>query len=145
MAKHHRPAAQLAVADGRQEVVHGGELEVPGQLQQALLLERGERGLAQTPELLVQHLPALADVLLAALLLEPLPDLLPGSGRLHEVEPIPRRPVRRLGGEDLHDVAVHEAVVEGDHPAVDLGPDAVMADRGVDPVGEVDGGAPRRQ
>src|ERR1039458_3149800 len=100
MAEHHRPAAQLAVADRRQEVVHGGELEVPGQLQQALVLERRERGLAQTPKLLVQHLPALADVLLATLFLEPLPDLLPGGGRLHEVEPIDRKSVVE-GNEEL--------------------------------------------
>ena len=43
------------------------------------------------------------------------------------------------GGDDLHHVAVLEHVVQRHHARVDLRADAVVADLGVDAVGEVDG------
>ena len=43
------------------------------------------------------------------------------------------------GGEDLDDVAVLELVAQRHHLAVHPGPDALVADLGVDGVGEVDG------
>src|SRR3712207_7783583 len=44
---------------------------------------------------------------------------------------------RRLGGEDLDDVAVAQLAVERDQRAVDPGADAAVADLGVHRVGEV--------
>ena len=49
--------------------------------------------------------------------------------------------MRRLGGQDLDDVAVLQRGVEAGHAPVDLGADAVVADLGVDAVGEIDRGA----
>ena len=46
--------------------------------------------------------------------------------------------VRRLGGEDLDHVAVVERRLQRHQPAVDPGADRVVADLGVDGVGEVD-------
>jgi len=58
-----RPGAQLAVAIAARKSSAVGNLN-SGQVEQASSLRRRARS-AQTPELLVQHLPALADVLLA--------------------------------------------------------------------------------
>ena len=50
---------------------------------------------------------------LPALLGEPVPDLVPGPGALDEPQPVPaRRGVRRLGGEDLHGVAVVQRALQ---------------------------------
>src|SRR5204863_520173 len=50
-----------------------------------------------------------------------------------------------LGGEDLHEVAALQPVVERDDPAVDLRADHTVADVGVNRVGEVDRRRARRQ
>ena len=49
------------------------------------------------------------------------------------------------GGEDLHLVAGMEAFVAAHDTGVDLGADAVVAEVGVDGVGEVEDGAARGQ
>ena len=90
-------------------------------------------------------LAAVDDVLGAVLLLEPLPDLLPGVGGPDDVHPVARRAVLALGRDDLDDVAVLEPVVERHEPVVDLGADRAVADVGVDPVREVERRGARRQ
>ena len=89
-------------------------------------------------QLLVEQVVPLGHVLLAALALEPLADPFLGGGALDEVQPVAAWSVRALGGQNLDDLAVLQLVVERDHAAVDLRPDAVVADLGVDAVGEVD-------
>ena len=82
---------------------------------------------------------AVCDVLLFLLLLEPLANLAAGlaaSGNLH---PVPAGTLGVLGGEDLHDVAVFQHMVQRDDPAVHLGAHHPVAHGGVDGVGKVDG------
>src|SRR5690606_20536220 len=79
----------------------------------------------------------------AALLGEPVLDLVAGAGALDEAEPVPAGArVRRLGGEHLDGVAVVEGRFEGDETPVDTGADTSVPDLGVDGVREVDGAAP---
>ncbi len=101
---------------------------------QALLAERLEQSLA------AQMLRVLAP-----LLLEPLPDLVARAGARDELQPVARGSLRRLGGEDLDDVARLQPVGERDDAAVDLGSDAAVADVGVDGVGEIDRSRARGQ
>ncbi len=82
------------------------------------------------------------DVLVVLLMLEPGTDLLARLVGAHDRQPVPRRPVGRLGGDDLDDVAVAQPVVERHQSVVDLGADGAVADIGVDPVGEVERGGP---
>src|ERR1700730_16390313 len=100
VAKHRPAGADIAVADGGEEVVEGVELEFPCQLEEAIVLDRVQGGLAKAAALLVEHLPPPGDVLLPALLLEPAADLLPGARGLDEVEPVARGTVGGLGGQD---------------------------------------------
>ena len=143
--EEHRVGADVAVSDGGVEIVQVGEAKLPGELEHPLLADRGERPLLHPPELLVEQLLALGDVLLAPLLLEPDANLLRGSRRLDEAQPVAARSMRSLRGEDLEDVTVLELVVERHHAAVGLGADAAMPNLGVDPVGKIDGRRARRQ
>src|SRR5690606_20120442 len=87
---------------------------------------------------------ALLDGLVAALLGEPGADLVAGARRLHEAEPVAGGArAGRLGGEDLHQVAVVEGGFERYETAVDPRPYGAVADLGVDRVREVDGGGAR--
>ena len=94
--------------------------------------------------LLEQDAPGVLGVL-PRLLLEPLADLVARPGGLHQRQPVAGGAALALGGEDLHDVARAQLVVQRDDLAVDLGADAAVADVGVDLVGEVQRGRARRQ
>ena len=85
------------------------------------------------------------DVLLPALLLEPLADLVAGLVALADLHPVPAGAVGGVGGDDLHNVAVLKLGVKGDDAAVDLGSGHAVAHGGVDGVGKVDGGGPGGQ
>ena len=85
-----------------------------------------------------QQVLAAVDRLFAAFLAEPLPDLVAGPGALDEVLPVLAGPgALRLGGEDLHPVAVVQFAVERDELSVDPCSDGAVAHLGVDRVGEV--------
>ena len=101
---------------------------------------RDQRLVRQAAQLAVEDLLALRDVLVALLPLEPGADLLAGLVGAHDVQPVARRPVRGLGGDDLDDVAVAQPVVERHQSVVDLGADGAVPDIGMDPVGEVERG-----
>src|ERR1700722_5006397 len=104
---HHRLGADPALADRRVQPGYIGVAQVTGQGDQRV---GGGQPLQRQP--LLAHGPgdlvlARLDRGFAALLGEPLPDLVPGPGALHELEPVPARSgLGRLGGEDLHRVAV---------------------------------------
>src|SRR4029450_5074850 len=77
---------------------------------------------------------------------EPLPDLVPGPGRLDDPQPVAGRSrVRRLRGEDVDRVAGLQLVVEWYQPAADARTHATMPHLRVDGIGEVDGGRPSRE
>ena len=85
--------ADLAVADGREEVVerlHAVVLDRGLEVAVVDLLERGPR---QAPQLALQQLAPVGDVLVALLALEPLADLLARMAGGDDVEPVARRAV----------------------------------------------------
>ena len=96
-----------------------------------------------------QPLDGIATVIqgiLATTAREPLTDLRASSGRLHELQPVLRRPLAlRLRRQDVDAVAGPQLVVQRDELAADLGADGPMADLGVDRVREVHGGRARRE
>ncbi|KPZ18253.1 Uncharacterized protein ALO56_05246 [Pseudomonas viridiflava] len=94
----------------------------------------------QTRQFALEQGSAGGDVLVARLQLEPVNDLRPrprrGDVTQVRVQPVAaRRAV--LAGDDLDLLTGLQAVVERHDPAVDLRTTAVVADLGVDPIGEV--------
>ena len=81
---------------------------------------------------------------LALVDVEPMLDLVAGAGGLDDAEPVAAGLVSGLG-DDFDDVAGVEPVAQRDHASVDLGSGAVVADFGVNGVGEVDRGGLARQ
>src|SRR5690606_29676166 len=125
-----------AVADRGEEVV---QLGVTRELLQDVLELHVE---AEAAQLALQRLLALGDVLVALLPAEPLADLFTGGGGLDvavvRLEPVTPWAVDGLAGLDLDDLGVLELVVQRDHLAVHGCADALVADLGMDAIGEVD-------
>ena len=143
---HHRLlGGHAAVADGGVQLVQGAEAHLLEDEGEHVLGGDGGQGEAHVLELRLEGGAAGGDVLLPPLLLEPLADLVAGLVGLADLHPVPAGAMGRLGGDNLHNVAVFQRGVEGDHAAVDLGPGHVVAHGGVDVVGEVDGGGPGGQ
>ena len=141
-----RLGADPALADRRVEAGQVGVAEVARDRAEGV----GRHQPLQRQVLLAHHpgdlVLARLDRGLAALLGEPLADLVPGPGALDEVKPVPvGARLLRLGGEDLDRVAVVEGGLERDQAAVDPGAGGAVADVGVDRVGEVDRGGALRQ
>src|ERR1700730_8201518 len=88
--------ADIAVSDSGVEIIQVRESKLPGELQDLLVPDRGERPLLHPPEFLVEQLLALADVFFAPLLLEPDADLLRGARGLDKAQPVAAGPVRGL-------------------------------------------------
>ncbi|CAN3986084.1 Catabolite control protein, partial [Dysosmobacter welbionis] len=130
---------EAAVADGGVHVVQRAVGHPLQQHRQHLRRENVLHGDAAVLQLRLEGGTAVCDVLLFLLLLEPLANLAAGlaaSGNLH---PVPAGTLGVLGGEDLHDVAVFQHMVQRDDPAVHLGAHHPVAHGGVDGVGKVDG------
>ena len=71
------------------------------------------------------------------LLLDPVPDPSPGPGGRHKAQPVLARRLGRIG-DDFDHIPALEDGLDRNPAAVDSGPHGVMADFGVDAVGEVD-------
>src|SRR5438477_9372710 len=136
--RYYLRGGERAVAERGEERVHVVQVQRLGHAAKVLVRDVTELALRDAPELLVEELFAVGDVLVALRALKPRADLLARAGRAHHPEPVARRPARRLAGDDLDDVARRETVVEWHDPAVDLRADRAMPDVGVDPVREVD-------
>ena len=136
--QQHGVRTDVTVADSGVEVVEVGEVEFLCQLEHPLVADGGEGTLLHATELLVEQFLALGDVFFASLLLEPDADLLGGARGFDEGQPVATRTVGTFRGQHFDDVAVLQLVIEGDHAAVRLRPNATMANLGVDPVGKVD-------
>ena len=95
----------------------------------------GQPGLAQR---VLQRLAAAVLGVLAALAPEELADLRARLGGGDQLEPVARGAARRLGGEDLDEVARLQGVGQRHDAPVDLRAHAAVADVGVDVVGEVE-------
>ncbi len=130
------PGAQVAAADGEEEIIRVGIAHLVGEI-----FEVGG-GHAQTAQLPVQDALALADIQVTVLDFEPVADL--GFGALGGyqpqvwVEPIPAG-AAVFGGDDFDLVAGFKSVIERDEFTVDLGAPAAISDIGVDLVGEIEG------
>ena len=151
-AEHLVPDAGDALVGGGAAVADGGVHLVQGA--EAYLVQDMGKGLvghdvlhldAGVTQLGLELGAAGGDVLLPLLLLEPLADLVSGLVGLTDVQPVAAGTLGRLGGDDLHDVAVVQGGVVLHHAAVDLGTHHAVAHGGVDGVGEVDGGGARGQ
>ena len=138
-AAHQLQGGDAAVADGGVHVVQGVVAELFQHQRQILLVGQLLDGDAAAADLRVKGGLAVDDVLVPALLLEPLADLAAGVAGLGNLDPVPAGPVGGFGGLHLHHVAVLQLVVELDDASVDLGGHHVVAHGGVDGIGEVDG------
>ena len=107
--------------------------------------DRCERLVRQAPQLAVEQVLALGNVLVALLALEPLADLLARLVGPDQRKPVSGWPVGGLGGDDLDDVAVVQPVVKRDQAVVDLGTNRSVADIGMNPVGKVERACSCRQ
>src|SRR5258708_3517587 len=131
----YRQGADPALAHGGVQRRQVRVPELPGHV-----AERVGAGEALQRQPLLAHdlgdlVLARLDGRLAALLGEPLADLVARAGALDEREPVPARPgFLRLGGEDLYGVAVVQGVVQRDEAAVDPRADRTVADLRVDRV-----------
>src|SRR6266542_1895270 len=145
-AVDHAGGGDLTRADSGVEGVQRGEAHLGGQRRQGAALGeplQRQAGLAEGAD---QRLLAGLDGVLAALLGEPLPDLVARPRCLDDRQPVPRRTgVGCLGGEDLDRLAVLERVLQRHQPLVDARAHAAVADLGVHGVGEVDRGRARRE
>src|SRR5688572_31460874 len=127
-----------------EEFVGGAGAVFGRELRQLGALENRARIQAEAPRLLVEQPPAQLDAPNTLLSLQDVPDLAAGARRDDETEPVAARLVAGLR-DDLDDVAVLQARAERNHPPVDAGADALIADVGVNGVGEIDGGCSARQ
>src|SRR5579872_1387579 len=134
-AVDERGDRDVAKTDARVEILDGRAVEAGGELGHEL--RRGQRSELAARELSFEHLAAGRDVLLAPVLPEPLFDLVLGTRRLADREPVERGALAALVDERFADVAVAQLVVQRHDLAADLRADAVMPDRGVHVVGEV--------
>src|SRR6266702_512297 len=145
-AVDHAGGGDLTRADSGVEGVQRGEAHLGGQRRQGAALGeplQRQAGFAHGAD---QRLLAGLDGVLAPLLGEPLADLVARPRCLDDRQPVPRRPgVWRLGGEDLHRLAVLERVLQRHEPLVDPRAHAAVADLGVHGVGAVDRGRARRE
>ncbi len=128
---------QLAGADRREEVLGAHEVELLHDLVDRLGGALVGDAVAALAQLVGDVAPPLLGVVGLARRGEVLADLGLGRGGRHEVEPVAAR-LGVLVREDLDAVTALEAVRQRDDHAVDLGAHAVVADLGVDGVGEVE-------
>src|SRR5215218_750343 len=137
---HHGLRGGVAVAHAGVESGNVGVLEVFCNTGQGLMGHQPLQGQVLFPHGARQQFLAALDRFLAALLAEPLPDLVPGTGALDEVLPVlAGTSTFGLGGEDLHPVAVVEFAVERNKFAVDPRADGPVAHLGVHRVSKVHG------
>src|SRR5690606_2289711 len=127
----------LAVAERRVELLGRLDAELLKDLVQVVAAHDLAQSHPVLAQLALQQVASEGDGLLALLLLDEGADAGLGPGRLDEGQPVlGGKGVR--AGEDLDRVAVLELVAQRHDLAVDLGPDASLADLGVNGVGEID-------
>lgn len=113
------------------------EVELPGHFQQFLIRHDVRRFESETADFFFQRLPALLDIFLPLLLLEPLLDFAFRMGGLRNFDPVLARAVRVLGCENLHNVSRLQPVIERHDASVHLGPDRPVPDFRMNPVREI--------
>lgn len=109
------------------------------QLRQDLLVGDIVHAQALVFKLGLEHCAAALDILLAALLFEPLLYLRARRAAFCDIEPVAARPGGVFRGSDLDDIAVLQHIVEVNDPAVYGRSDHAVADCGMDAVSKVYG------
>ena len=142
---HRLGGGGAAIADGGVQLIQGAEAHLAQDIGQILLGSDGRQGDLHVLQLGLEGGPSGGDVLLPALLLEPLADLISGLVGLADLQPVPAGALGGFGGLHLYNVAVVQGIVKGDHPAVHPGSHHAVAHGGVDVIGKVDGGGPGGQ
>src|ERR1017187_7781496 len=136
--KHARQNAArrvLAVTDGGQQVVGLGQPIFAGNPRQ-LRFAQVFQGNAIFARLFFDQLAADFDGAFALMHVQPVLDLLAGTRRFRQLQPIPAGMMARRGL-NFHDVAGAQLVTQGRHAPVYLGAYAGVADLGVDGIGKV--------
>ena len=103
---HGLHRGEAAVADGGVHIVPVVKGELPQQLGLQLVIGDGGKGQPHPLHFGLKGGPAVEDVFLPLLFLEPLLDLGPGLIALADIQPVPAGALGALGGEDFADVAV---------------------------------------
>src|ERR1019366_1922735 len=136
--KHSRQNAArrvLAVTDGGQQVVGLGQPIFAGHARQ-LRFAKVLQGDAILASLFFDQLAADFDGAFALVHIQPVLDLLAGTRRFRQLQPIPAGMMARRGL-NFHDIAGAQLVTQGSHAPVHFGAYAGVADLGVHRIGEV--------
>ena len=137
---HRLLSGEAAIADGSVEIVQRGISYLFQQHRQEFRVQYVFHGDAAVTQLRVEGGAAVGDVLVPLFLFEPLADLGAGLVALGNLHPVPAGALGVFGGQNLHDVAVFQHMVQRDDAVIHLGADHAVAHGGMDGVGEVDGG-----
>ena len=137
---HRLLSGEAAIADGGVEIVQRGIGHLFQQHRQEFRVQYVFHGDAAVTQLRVEGGAAVGDVLVPLFLFEPLADLGAGLVALGNLHPVPAGALGVFGGENLHDVAVFQHMVQRDDAVIHLGADHAVAHGGMDGVGKVDGG-----
>ena len=97
------------------------------------------------PQLRVKGRAAVDDVFVLPLLFEPLTNLGAGLRALGDLHPVPAGALGILGGQNLHNIAVFQHMVQRDDAVIHLGADHAVSHGGVDGIGKVNGRGPGGQ
>ena len=137
---HRLLSSETAVADGGVQVVQRGIGHLFQQHRQELRVQHVFHDDAAVTQLRIESGAAVGNVLVPLFLFEPLTDLGAGLVALGDLHPVPAGTLGVFGGQNLHDVAVFQHMVQRDDAVIHLGADHAVAHGGMDGVGEVDGG-----
>ena len=135
----HLAGLQAAKPDGGEHLLDLLAARGRGRLLKGRVVEQRLRVQVEAADLLLEQAAPEVDGPGLLLPLQVVLDLVPGAGGDDEVEPVTARLVPGLR-DDLDDVAILERGAQRHHAAVHARAHALVADVGVDRVGEVDGG-----
>ena len=142
--QHCLTRGDLAVADGRVQLLFAPDPAVLQDLGKGLELQEGGTAFPQLSHLPVQELFPQRDGSDALLVFDPDLDTTARPRGLDDLEPVPTRVLRGCG-QDLDDIAIAEFIPERDNSAVDPGARTTESDIGMNAEGKVDWGGPPRQ
>lgn len=141
---HQGPQGNCTAADLDQHIIKRIAVQCLQKKPDMTALDDLAEGRVVVPQLPLADFATEFESLFLLLLPQPVADPRSGPAGLDEVEPAATRPLVRRS-DDLDDISGLQMMLEWDQTAIDLGADAVIADLGVDGVGEIDGAAADRQ
>ena len=135
---HNLPKLDAAVANSRIEVIQGGAaVALAHRIHEVLQDLVGELNIVPA-EFPFQLGTAFHNIFFPALFFEPLANLVPGLAGLDNFQPVAAGAVAHfLGGEDFHNLAGLDPIVNGDNALIHLGSHHAVAHGAVDGIGKV--------